>query len=113
MTLFHLVLGVAVVLLNAAAGVRLLLEKHTEGDAVLAGWAHAALGLQAASGFFLFTATEEGPGILHVILPIAALGGVIAARVMSDTSTSRAVGAASLVAAGTSVFAFVTGVLHG
>ncbi len=114
MTVIHVVLGAAVLLLNGAVAVRILaLHSSTEGDVVLVGGAAAALGLQVATGFFLMTATIDGPGFLHLAVPAATLVGLILARVLSKNATSRAVGVASLVVVAAGAIGFVTGVVGG
>lgn len=111
---FHLVLGLVVVLLNGTGGV-VALVRQGEADEVpsIASLGHVALVIQLASGFFLFTATTQGPGIGHYVLPAVALAAIVAARALDGDRRIRAVGAASLLAAAISVFAFVTGVLSG
>lgn len=110
---FHGFLGLAVVLLNGATGVRgLMYRSRGPVDPALAGWAHGALGLQVASGFFLLTSTTQGIGVWHLALPTAALAGVFGARAIRGDRKHLAVAAASLVAAGVSLLAYLTGLLR-
>lgn len=111
---FHGFLGLAVVLLNGATGVRgLLYRSRGPVDPALAGWAHGTLGIQVASGFFLLTSTTQGIGLLHLALPTAALAGVLGARAVRDERKHLAVAVASLAAAGASLLAYFTGLLRG
>lgn len=73
MMLIHLLVGVAVVGLTIAAGVGFLLGRPRSALTALAGWAIGLLIVQAATGMFLLTATEEGPGPLHIALPLLGL----------------------------------------
>lgn len=108
---FHALLGIAVVVLNVAAGLRGLMPPRGREPQpnTLAGWAHGALTIQVASGFFLFTAAAEGPGVLHYLLPGAALAAVFGARLVDGLGRERAIGIASLFAAAASLFAFLSG----
>lgn len=77
-TLVHLVAGVAVVGLTVIAGVAFFL-----GRLRAASLADGALGLlivQTATGMFLLTATEEGPGPLHIVLPMLGLAAAAVVR---------------------------------
>ncbi len=110
----HMFLGLAVVGLNGFAGVRgLVLRRSGEADAALVVWAHGALAIQVASGFFLFTGSSEGPGLWHYILPGASLAAVVAARAANGDARVLAIGAASLFAAAAATFAYLTGIAHG
>ena len=80
MMLIHLIVGTAVVGLTVAAGVAFFLGQPRSALAPLAGWALGLLIVQAATGMFLLTATEEGPGPLHVALPMLGLAAAAAVR---------------------------------
>ncbi|MBI2237583.1 MAG: hypothetical protein HYU54_03540 [Actinobacteria bacterium] len=69
--------------------------------------------IQIASGFFLFTATSEGPGLWHYVLPGLAVVAIFGARSTNGDGRIRAIGAASLFAAAASVFSYLTGLTHG
>src|SRR3972149_5992888 len=80
MTGVHLFLGLAVVALSALAGAQVLARASGQLQEAVAGWAIGMLGLQIASGMFLLTAIVRGPGVLHVILPVAGFVAVLGAR---------------------------------
>src|SRR3972149_4306022 len=97
MTGFHLLLGLAVVLLNGAGGVLALAKDHgTQEIPSIAVWGHAALVLQLTSGFFLFTATTEAPGFTHYLSPAAALATIVAARAVGGEQRVEGGGGAGL-----------------
>jgi hypothetical protein len=110
MTGVHLFLGLAVVGLNAVAGAQALAGRSGQLGEAVAGWAIGILGLQIASGMFLLTAIVRGPGVLHVILPVAGFVAVLGARLVTSEVRSAALGGAHLFAAVVSAFAFFTGV---
>lgn len=110
MNLLHVVLGGAVVLLNGVGGVQALVRGAGEVPG-MASWGHGALGVQLASGFFLLTGTTGGPGVAHVALPFGALAMVLGVRVLEGPARLRAIGAASLLAAGLSAVVFTLGYL--
>lgn len=107
---FHFFLGIAVVLLNVAAGLRALTKRNVRQQDAIAAWAIGTLGLQIASGMFLLTSIVRGPGVLHVILPIVGLFAVLGARAIKTDVRAVGVGGAHLFAATVSVLAFVSGV---
>ena len=114
MTGFHVFLGFAVVALNGIAGVRgLVLRKAGPTDQALGGWALGTLVIQAASGMFLLTATSEGPGVVHIALPVAAIAAILGARSMKGEGRVTAMGAAYLFAAVASTVSWLTGSFHG
>lgn len=114
MTGFHVFLGIAVVALNGIAGVRgLILRKAGPTDQAIAGWALGTLVIQAASGMFLLTATSEGPGVVHIALPLAAIAAILGARAMKGEGRATAMGVAYLFAAAASLVTWLTGTFHG
>ncbi len=110
MTLFHLVLGIAVVVLCLAAGVLGLLKRWGPRARAVAGWALGTLVIQAASGMFLLTATESVE-VVHVLLPLAGLAAVLGARAVRSEAAVTMAGAAYLFAAVMAVVSFLTGVI--
>jgi len=110
LTGFHFFLGLAVVLLNAVAGLQALAKRTGPRQEAIAAWAIGTLGLQIASGMFLLTAIVRGPGVLHVILPVVALFAVLGARAIKTELRQAGLGGAHLFAAGVSGLAFVSGV---
>jgi len=111
---FHAFLGFAVVALTGIAGVRgLILRKAGPTDQAIAGWALGTLVIQTASGMFLLTATSEGPGVLHIALPLAAIAAILGARAMRGDARTTAMGAAYLFAAVASLVAWLTGTFQG
>jgi hypothetical protein len=116
MMLVHLVAGTAVVLAAIGAAVAYVLGKPRTQIATLAGWALGLLVVQAATGMFLLTATEEGPGPLHIALPLVGLAVAAAARfARPDRSAARdgVLAAAFSVAALGAAFALATGLASG
>ncbi|OFW77773.1 MAG: hypothetical protein A2Z48_00585 [Actinobacteria bacterium RBG_19FT_COMBO_70_19] len=80
MMLVHLVAGAAVVALAILASVAFFVGRPRQALSTIAGWALGLLIVQATTGMFLLTATEEGPGPLHVALPLLALAAAAVAR---------------------------------
>lgn len=80
MILIHLVVGTAVVGLTVVAGIAFFLGQPGSALASIAGWALGLLIVQAATGMFLLTATEEGPGPLHIALPMLGLAAAAVVR---------------------------------
>ncbi len=109
MTVFHLVLGIAVVVLCATVGVLGLMGRSGPAESAIAGWALAALVVQVASGMFLLTATESA-GVVHLLLPLVGLAAVLGARAMRSEIGPRLAGTAYLAATAAAVVAFATGV---
>lgn len=108
-SVFHLVLGVAVVALCLAAGVLGLMGRTDPRVVAIGGWGVGALVIQSATGMFMLTATTEAPA-LHVVLALAGLAVVLLVRLALPDAKPSTTGAAFLFAASTSVVAFVTGV---
>lgn len=116
MMTLHLVMGVAVVLVTVATVLALIADRPRGQVTALAGWAIALLVMQAATGAFLLTATREGPGPLHIALPLAGLAIAAAARSVRPGFTRRdlpVLGAAFSIAAAAAVAALVTGLASG
>ncbi len=116
MMLIHLVAGAAVVLLAVAAGIAFLIGRPSATLPMLAGWALGLLIVQATTGMFLLTATEEGPGPWHIGLPLVGLAIVGAARLARSPSQGRRdpiLGVAYSLAAIGAAFALVTGLATG
>jgi hypothetical protein len=116
MMLVHLVAGTAVVLTAMAAAVAYAIGRRRTQIATLAGWALGLLVVQAATGMFLLTATEKGPGPLHVALPLVGLTVAAIARFAGpDRSAARdgVLAAAFSVAALGAAFALATGLASG
>jgi hypothetical protein len=114
--LIHLFGGVAVIALAVPAAIGYLAGRPGKQIAALAGWTLGLLVLQAATGMFLLTATEEGPGPLHVAVPLAGLAlAALASAARADRSGSRDIvlAAAFSVAAAGAGFALVTGLSAG
>lgn len=80
MILIHLVVGTAVVGLTVVAGIAFFLGQPGSALASIAGWALGLLIVQSATGMFLLTATEEGPGPLHIALPMLGLAAAAVVR---------------------------------
>jgi hypothetical protein len=112
MMTIHLVMGIAVALFTLATPLALFSGKPTRQVMALAGWAIALFVMQAATGVFLLTATREGPGPLHVALPLAGLALAATARWLRPGSAPRDVSilaAAFAFAAVAAVVALGTG----
>lgn len=112
----HLVVGAVAVFVAIAAAVAYLVGRPRAQIAALAGWAIGLLIVQAATGMFLLTATEEGPGPFHVALPLAGLAVAAVARfARADGAVARDgfLAAAFSVAAVGAAFALVTGLASG
>lgn len=107
MTAFHVALGATVLALNLLAGVGAFTRSGTERFAGIAVGAHLALGLQVAAGFLMFT--SGGPGPAHALVPVAALGAVVAVRVGRGEAHPREVLAVSWAAVAAAVFGFASG----
>jgi len=103
--LLHLLLGTAVVVLCAAAGLASL--RRDGAEPAVARWALGTLALQVASGMFLLTGAAR-VSLVHVLVPSAGLAAVVVARSVEGPG-SRLAGAAYLAAAAAAVAAFVTG----
>jgi len=86
--LIHLLVGTAVVGLTIVAGAAYFLGRP-RSVATIAGWALGLLIVQAATGMFLLTATEEGPGPLHIALPMAGLAAAAVVRLARTGPASR------------------------
>jgi hypothetical protein len=116
MMLIHLVIGVAVVVWGIVATVSYLGGWAGVKPATVAGWVIALLVVQLATGMFLLTATEEGPGPWHIALPLFGLAIVVVARATrSERSVKRdnVLALAYCVAAAFSAFALITGIAAG
>ncbi|HZD18126.1 MAG TPA: hypothetical protein VE669_08290 [Actinomycetota bacterium] len=116
MLLIHLVIGTAVVALTVAAGIALFLGRPRSAVASIAGWALGLLVVQAANGMFLLTATEEGPGPLHIALPLLALAAVAGVRLIRPTPAvgpDPLLGAVYSLAAAGALIGLVTGLVAG
>ena len=116
MMLIHLVVGTAVVGLTVVAGVAFLLGRPRSALASIAGWALALLIMQAATGMFLLTATEEGPGPLHIALPMLALAAAAAVRLAKPEPTrgpDPLLGAVYSFAAVGAIVGLITGMTAG
>jgi hypothetical protein len=115
MMLIHLLVGTAVVGLTIVAGAAYLLGRP-RSVATIAAWALGLLIVQAATGMFLLTATEEGPGPLHIVLPMTGLAAAAVVRLARSESGFRRDPLAgvvySLVAAGALV-GLITGLAGG
>lgn len=111
MMLIHLSGGIAVVGLTAIAGVAFFLGRPAGALDAIAAWALGLLGLQVASGMFLLTAGEEGPGLLHVGAPMFALAVAGAARLIQPRSggPDPVLGAAFSIAALGALVGLATG----
>lgn len=117
MMVIHLIVGVAVVICALGAAAAYVFRWPTAKPGAIAGWAVGLLVVQVATGMFLLTAGEEGPGPLHIFLPLAALA--IAAGVRSVRSERAAMTPDGLlaavygVAAVAAAFALVSGLVAG
>lgn len=80
MMVIHLVVGLGVVVATAAAAFAFVIGWPPRRVAAIGGWALALLIVQATTGMFLLTATDEGPGPLHVVVPFMGLALVAGAR---------------------------------
>jgi len=113
-TQFHVLLGTAVLVLNGVGGGLAIARGPDEPDLpAVAVWGHVALVVQFASGFFLFTATSDDPGILHSVLPGAAVAAIALARGVGGEGRNKAIGIASLAAAAAALYALVSGLTRG
>ncbi len=79
----HLLGGVGLAVLAIATAAAFLVRRAVP-RATLAAWALALLLVQVATGMLLLTATNEGPGPVHVAVPLAALAVAGAARFFSS-----------------------------
>lgn len=89
MTLIHLVVGFLVVGLMVAAGIAYVIGSSPSTLNVLAGWALGLLIVQVTTGVFLLTATEEGPGPIHIAAPVLGLVVVGIARLVPHEDEGR------------------------
>lgn len=115
MMLIHLLVGVAVVGLTIAAGAAFFLGRPRAALAAIASWALALLIVQVGTGMFLLTATQEGPGPLHVALPLLGLAAAAVVRSIRPrpSGSDPLLGVAySLAAVGSSV-ALITALTAG
>jgi hypothetical protein len=116
MMLIHLVVGTAVVGLTVVAGAAFFLGRPRSALASIAGWALGLLIVQAATGMFLLTATEGGPGPLHIALPMLALAAAAAVR-LAKPEPARGrdplLGAAYSLAAAGALVGLITGLTAG
>lgn len=114
--LIHLVSGATVVGLTVVAGVAFFLGQPRRALDGIAGWALGLLIVQVASGVFLLTSGDEGPGLPHVILPI---GAVVVAGVARSAKPGTGLGpdplrgAAFSLAAVAALVALLTGLTAG
>ncbi len=116
MMLIHLVGGTAVVVLTVAAGVVYATGRQRARLAAVAAWALALLVVQAATGMFLLTASDEGPGPVHVVLPLVGLAVVAGSRLLGSQRVRRPDGwlaGAHAVAAVAAIVALLTGLAAG
>jgi hypothetical protein len=116
MMLIHLLGGAVVVVLTVVAAVAYVVRRPPAQLATLAGWAVGLLIVQAATGMFLLTATEEGPGPLHIALPLVGLAIAGIARFSRPERSSgrdALLGAAFSIAAIGAAVALVTGLTTG
>jgi len=116
MMLIHLVVGTTVVVLTVLAGVAFFLGHPRSALASIAGWALGLLIVQAATGMFLLTATEEGPGPAHIALPLLALAAAAAVRLVKPEPTRGAdpfLGAVYSLAAAGALVGLITGLTAG
>jgi hypothetical protein len=114
MMVVHLVIGVAVVACGIVAAFSYVAGWPAVKPATVAGWAIALLVVQAATGMFLLTATEEGPGPWHIALPLFGLGIVALARAARSGRSATQDGVLAVaygVAAAASAFALITGIV--
>jgi hypothetical protein len=88
MMLIHLLVGTAVVGLTIVAGVAFFLGRPSSVGTI-AAWALGLLIVQAATGMFLLTATEEGPGPLHIVLPMIGLAAAAVVRLARSEPAPR------------------------
>jgi len=107
MIAFHVALGVTVLALNLLAGVGAFAKRGIERFAGIAAGAHLALGLQVIAGFLMFS--SGGPGPAHALVPVAALGAVVAVRAGRGEAHPREVLAVSWTAVAAAVFGFASG----
>lgn len=110
MTIVHVGLGLTVLALNFASGIGAFLRDGLERLAGLTAGAHVLLGVQVATGFLLFSA--DGPGGAHVLLPVAALGVVVAVRVGRGEHHPREVLLASWAPVAAGAFSLASGLAH-
>jgi hypothetical protein len=116
MMLVHLVVGVAAVACGIVAMLSYLTRWPAVRPATVAGWAIGLLVVQGATGMFLLTATEEGPGPWHIALPLLGLGIVAVARAARSERSATHDGVLALaycVAAAASTYALITGLAAG
>lgn len=116
MMLIHLVVGAAVVGLTVVAGVAFFLGRPRAALASIAGWALGLLIVQAATGMFLLTATEEGPGPLHIALPLLGLAAAAVVRLAKPESArgrDPLLGAVYSLAAVGALVGLITGLTAG
>ena len=116
MILIHLVVGAAVVGLTVVAGIAFFLGQPGSALASIAGWALGLLIVQAATGMFLLTATEEGPGPLHIALPMLGLAAAAVVR-LAKPEPARGrdplLGAVYSLAAAGALVGLITGLTAG
>jgi hypothetical protein len=109
-TLVHIVLGAAAVLVNAAAGVDgLALGRATERFWQLSSAGLACIVLQLITGFFMFGTAGDDIDPFHIALPVVAIGILLLGRSRSTDRDVRAAAAAAVAAAVASAVAFATG----
>ncbi|HLF41290.1 MAG TPA: hypothetical protein VI854_07430 [Acidimicrobiia bacterium] len=114
MIFFHALVGVAVLVTNGGAAVCGLVPRWDEEQFWrLSGAGLATLGLQVASGFFALTSTTAELGVVHFVLPLAALAGIVLARSSDSDRRARVAAVAALGAFVAASAALVTGLSGG
>lgn len=109
MNVLHILLGSAVLLCSAVAGVGAFWPDRI---ATFWSWAtagHVVLGVQVATGFLISTTGSGGPGAVHLLLPLSALIVILMVRGARGEDSPRDVLLASWLAVVAAVFAMVTG----
>lgn len=116
MMIIHLVVGIGVAVATAAAALAFVIGWPTKRVTAIVGWVLGLLIVQAATGMFLLTATEEGPSPLHVVAPFIGLALIAGARFLRPEPTRADgpfLGAVFTVAAAGALVGLVTGLSAG
>ncbi len=116
MMLIHLVGGFAVVVAAVVAAIAFALGWPMQRVTTIAGWALGLLIVQAASGMLLLTATDGGPGPVHIgvaLIGLALVGGARLARPEPASADAPLLGAVFALVAIGALVALASGLAAG
>jgi len=116
MILIHLVVGIGVAVAAAGTAFGFAVGWPASRVSTFAGWALGLLLVQGATGMFLLSATGDGPGPLHIVVPLVGLAVIAAARFLRPEPTrgdAPLLGAVFTVAAVGALIGLVSGLSAG